>query len=66
MLIQWKEGKCFLLESLLAIVQGVWSDNPALQLAATTQFRKLLSIGKFDILCTGMVFSLVFPWFPGN
>ncbi|XP_058077577.1 importin subunit alpha-4 isoform X2 [Magnolia sinica] len=32
------------LESLPGMVQGVWSDNPALQLDATTQFRKLLSI----------------------
>ena len=28
------------------MVQGVWSDDPASQLEATTQFRKLLSIGK--------------------
>lgn len=32
------------LESIPAMVQGVWSDDPALQLEATTQFRKLLSI----------------------
>ncbi|KAH7676377.1 Importin-alpha importin-beta-binding domain-containing protein [Dioscorea alata] len=32
------------LESLPAMVQGVWSENPTLQLEATTQFRKLLSI----------------------
>lgn len=27
------------------MVQGVWSDDPALQLEATIAFRKLLSIG---------------------
>lgn len=27
------------------MVAGVWSDNSNLQLEATTQFRKLLSIG---------------------
>lgn len=27
------------------MVAGVWSDNNNLQLEATTQFRKLLSIG---------------------
>ncbi|XAR58395.1 hypothetical protein NMG60_11013779 [Bertholletia excelsa] len=32
------------LESLPAMVSGVWSDNSSLQLEATTQFRKLLSI----------------------
>ncbi|XP_062119044.1 importin subunit alpha-4-like [Humulus lupulus] len=32
------------LESIPAMVQGVWSDDSALQLEATTQFRKLLSI----------------------
>ncbi|OVA16734.1 Armadillo [Macleaya cordata] len=32
------------LESLPVMVQGVWSDNPVLQLESTTQFRKLLSI----------------------
>jgi len=34
------------LESLPAMVAGVWSDDNSLQLEATTQFRKLLSIGK--------------------
>lgn len=28
------------------LVQGVWSGDTAAQLEATTQFRKLLSIGK--------------------
>ncbi|OWM88080.1 importin subunit alpha-2 [Punica granatum] len=32
------------LESLPQMVAGVWSDNGTLQLEATTQFRKLLSI----------------------
>ncbi|KAJ6823912.1 importin subunit alpha-2-like [Iris pallida] len=32
------------LESLPGMVQGVWSDNPSMQLEATTQFRKLLSV----------------------
>ncbi|KAI3438906.1 hypothetical protein D9Q98_001320 [Chlorella vulgaris] len=32
------------LESLPAMVQGVWSEDPQAQLDATTQFRKLLSI----------------------
>ena len=33
------------LESLPAMVRGVWSEDPQQQLEATTQFRKLLSIG---------------------
>ncbi|KAF7119860.1 importin subunit alpha-like [Rhododendron vialii] len=32
------------LESLPAMIAGVWSDDSSLQLEATTQFRKLLSI----------------------
>ncbi len=36
---------CLQLESLPAMVQGVWSEDPQAQLEATTQFRKLLSIG---------------------
>ena len=32
------------------MVAGVWSDDTALQLEATTQFRKLLSIGIFCCL----------------
>lgn len=34
------------LESIPVLVQGVWSADTAAQLEATTQFRKLLSIGK--------------------
>jgi hypothetical protein len=33
------------LESLPAMVSGVYSEDPSTQLEATTQFRKLLSIG---------------------
>lgn len=33
------------LESLPGMVQGVYSEDPAVQLDATTSFRKLLSIG---------------------
>ncbi|CAL5410873.1 unnamed protein product [Camellia sinensis] len=32
------------LESIPLMVQGVWSEDPAVQIEATTQFRKLLSI----------------------
>ncbi|GMP63696.1 hypothetical protein CsSME_00025295 [Camellia sinensis var. sinensis] len=32
------------LESIPLMVQGVWSEDPAAQIEATTQFRKLLSI----------------------
>lgn len=44
------------LESLPAMVAGVWSDDNSQQLEATTQFRKLLSIGKngfcfYDSVC---------------
>lgn len=34
------------LESLPSMVAGVWSSDNNLQLEATTQFRKLLSIGR--------------------
>lgn len=33
------------------MVAGVWSNDSNLQLEATTQFRKLLSIGKVGNLC---------------
>ena len=40
------------------MVAGVWSDNSNLQLEATTQFRKLLSIGTFCALhCVICLFS---------
>lgn len=44
---------CWQLESLPAMVQGVYSDDPQVQLEATTQFRKLLSIGEFrtGVMC---------------
>jgi hypothetical protein len=38
------------LESVPAMVAGVYSEDPATQLEATTQFRKLLSIGMIDFL----------------
>lgn len=43
------------------MVAGVWSDNSSLQLEATTQFRKLLSIGTFMCitLCNLFVFLLL-------
>lgn len=37
------------LESLPTLVAGIWTDENTLQLEATTQFRKLLSIGKTSI-----------------
>ena len=36
------------LERLPYMVQGVWSENLEQQIDATTQFRKLLSIGMPD------------------
>jgi hypothetical protein len=41
---------CAQLEGLPAMVQAVRSDDPAVQLEATTQFRKLLSIGEIWIV----------------
>jgi hypothetical protein len=41
---------CSQLEGLPAMVQAVRSDDPAVQLEATTQFRKLLSIGEIWIV----------------
>ena len=37
------------LEGIPMMVQGVYSEDPQAQLEATTQFRKLLSIGRFTI-----------------
>jgi hypothetical protein len=38
------------------MVQGVWSDDPSLQLEATTQFRKLLSIGMYRTYIQNILF----------
>lgn len=37
------------LERLPYMVQGVWSENLEQQIEATTQFRKLLSIGELYV-----------------
>jgi hypothetical protein len=37
------------LENMAAMVRGAWSEDPAAQLEATTQFRKLLSIGALRV-----------------
>lgn len=37
---------CMQLDTLPAMVAGIWSNEGDLQFEATTQFRKLLSIGK--------------------
>lgn len=42
------------------MVAGVWSDDSALQLEATTQFRKLLSIG------ISLIHLLVFVFMTGR
>ena len=42
------------LDSLPAMVQGVCSDNVELQLSATMQFRKLLSIGPCTLASPGL------------
>lgn len=44
------------------MVQGVWSDDPALQLEATTQFRKLLSIGLGAAPILEVHFLFLFRW----
>lgn len=41
------------LESLPSMIGGVWSEDRNLQLEATTQFRKLLSIGNFADISMG-------------
>ncbi|CAL5411986.1 unnamed protein product [Camellia sinensis] len=50
------------LESIPLMVQGVWSEDPAAQIEATTQFRKLLSIERSppidEVIKAGVV-----PWF---
>jgi len=51
------------LESLPAMVAGVWSDDPTMQLEASTQFRKLLSIERSppieEVIAAGVVPRLV-------
>ncbi|KAM7280207.1 hypothetical protein ACFE04_007341 [Oxalis oulophora] len=51
------------LESIPLMVQGVWSEDPASQLEATTQFRKLLSIERSppieEVIKAGVVPRLV-------
>jgi len=43
------------LDGLSAMVHAVLSNNPTMQLEATTQFRKLLSIGEIQILCAVII-----------
>ncbi|WOL06693.1 importin subunit alpha-4 [Canna indica] len=47
------------LDNLQGIVQGVWSDDPKMQLEATTEFRKLLSVENIppiqDVIKAGVV-----------
>ena len=38
------------LESIHVMVQWLWSEDPSAQIEATTQFRKLLSIGTDGIV----------------
>lgn len=51
------------LESLPALISGVWSNEAALQLEATTQFRKILSIERNppieEVIQSGVVPRLV-------
>jgi hypothetical protein len=47
------------LESLPAMISGVYSEDPSTQLEATTQFRKLLSIGMVPIFFK--VLSRIYP-----
>lgn len=51
----------FQLESLPAMVAGVYSDDRTLQLEATTQFRKLLSIGIERLIF--YLFWFFFSWY---
>ena len=57
------------LESLPLMVFGVWSTDSNLQLEATTQFRKLLSIGIFnlcilidDVLCKIWMWLIIYVY----
>lgn len=47
------------LERLPYMVQGVWSENLEQQVEATTQFRKLLSIGKLRSLACRLCVVLI-------
>lgn len=49
------------LDTLPAMVQGVWSDDQNQQIEATTQFRKLLSIGK-NLSARRETLSLCLKW----
>lgn len=44
---EYLKSYLFQLENLPAMVAGVWTDDNSMQLEATTQFRKLLSIGNY-------------------
>ncbi|KAL6986127.1 Importin subunit alpha-4 [Sarracenia purpurea var. burkii] len=44
------------------MVQGVWSEDPAAQIEATTQFRKLLSI-EHNRPIDEVIKAGVVPWF---
>jgi len=52
------------LESLPAMVAGVWSDDNSQQLEATTQFRKLLSIGNCGLILFDVIVELL--WCSGS
>lgn len=44
------------------MVQGVWSNDPSAQVDATTQFRKLLSIG--IIVSKSLAFPVILGYTP--
>lgn len=48
------------LENLPAMVGGVWSQDNNLQLEATMQFRKLLSIGDYQFISSPWYYSFEF------
>lgn len=50
----------FQLESLPALIDGVWSDDGPRQLESTTQFRKLLSIGNRKALLSDTIWVYCF------
>ena len=47
------------MEHLPSMVAGVWSEDGSLQLVATTQFRKLLSVG--EKLLLGVCVIIIYP-----